>query len=466
MSASGSVAPRQVAEAAISACMQAEGLPEPVIRAFLRAYGRLREGESGFIPESAIEPVTELPDAERLPPGLAEVGREALTRTVIIKLNGGLGTSMGLDRAKALLTVKNGLSFLDIIARQVLSVPTPLVLMNSFKTRAESLAVLARYPQLHRGLPLDFLQHKVPKIWVQDLMPASWPADPDLAWCPPGHGDLYMALVTSGLLAQMLTRGFAYAFVANADNLGAVLDLTLLGYFVQRRLPFLMEVADRTPADRKGGHLARRRGDGLILREAAQCPPEDEAAFQDITRHRYFNTNNLWLDLRALAAVANTLDLPLIRNRKPIDPRDRSSPAVYQLETAMGAAISVFPGAEAIRVPRHRFAPVKTTNDLLAVRSDAYILTDDYRIVLNPDRPWPTPPVVELDPSYYGTIDAFARRFPHGAPSLVACRRLRVIGDIHFGRGIVLRDEVELEHQGPEPWYLPDGAILAGRVAS
>jgi UTP--glucose-1-phosphate uridylyltransferase len=446
--------------------MQAEGLPEPAITAFLRAYGRLREGESGLIPESAIEPVTALPDAERLPPALAAIGREALARTVIIKLNGGLGTSMGLDRAKALLTVKNGLSFLDIIARQALNGPAPLVLMNSFRTRADSLAVLARYPQLERGLPLDFLQHKVPKIWVADLMPASWPAAPDLAWCPPGHGDLYTALVTSGLLAQLLERGFTYAFVANADNLGAVLDLTLLGYFVQRRLPFLMEVADRTPADRKGGHLARRRGEGLILREAAQCPPEDEAAFQDITRHRYFNTNNLWFDLRALAAVVNTLDLPLIRNRKPIDPRDPSSPAVYQLETAMGAAIGVFPGAEAIRVPRHRFAPVKTTNDLLAVRSDAYILTDDYRILLNPQRPWPTPPVIELDPRYYGTIDAFERRFPHDVPSLVACRRLRVRGDIHFGRGMVLRDEVELEHQGPEPWTLPDGAILAGRVSS
>lgn len=466
MSASASVAPRPVAEAAIRACMQAEGLPEPAITAFLRAYGRLREGESGLIPESAIEPVTALPDAERLPPALAAIGREALARTVIIKLNGGLGTSMGLDRAKALLTVKNGLSFLDIIARQALNGPAPLVLMNSFRTRADSLAVLARYPQLERGLPLDFLQHKVPKIWVADLMPASWPAAPDLAWCPPGHGDLYTALVTSGLLAQLLERGFTYAFVANADNLGAVLDLTLLGYFVQRRLPFLMEVADRTPADRKGGHLARRRGEGLILREAAQCPPEDEAAFQDITRHRYFNTNNLWFDLRALAAVVNTLDLPLIRNRKPIDPRDPSSPAVYQLETAMGAAIGVFPGAEAIRVPRHRFAPVKTTNDLLAVRSDAYILTDDYRILLNPQRPWPTPPVIELDPRYYGTIDAFERRFPHDVPSLVACRRLRVRGDIHFGRGMVLRDEVELEHQGPEPWTLPDGAILAGRVSS
>ncbi|MCS7038277.1 MAG: UTP--glucose-1-phosphate uridylyltransferase [Anaerolineae bacterium] len=469
MSAPGPVAPREVAEAAILALMRAEGLPEPAITAFLRAYGRLREGESGLIPESAIEPVTDLPDAEWLSPALAAIGHEALARTVVIKLNGGLGTSMGLDRAKSLLTVKEGLSFLDIIARQALAGPAPLVLMNSFATRADSLTVLARYPGLGRGLPFDFVQHKVPKIWVENLMPASWPADPELAWCPPGHGDLYTALVTSGLLAQMLERGFAYAFVSNADNLGAVLEPVLLGYFVQRGLPFLMEVADRTPADRKGGHLARRREGGLILREAAQCPPEDEAAFQDITRHRYFNTNNLWLDLRALAArlaaTEGALDLPLIRNRKPIDPRDRSSPAVYQLETAMGAAIAAFPGAEAIRVPRHRFAPVKTTNDLLAVRSDAYVLTDDYRVVLNPVRPWPTPPVIELDPRFYALIDDFERRFPHGPPSLVACRRLRVVGDLRFGRGMVLRDEVELAHPGPEPYHLPDGAVLTGRVS-
>ena len=98
----------------------------------------------------------------------------------------------------------------------------------------------------------------------------------------------------------------------------------------RERVPFLMEVADRTPADRKGGHLARRAGGGgLVLREVAQTPDEDLDAFQDIARHRYFNTNTLWIDLRALAAVlrerGGVLGLPMIVNRKTVDPGDGDS---------------------------------------------------------------------------------------------------------------------------------------------
>ncbi len=173
-------------------------------------------------------------------------------------------------------------------------------------------------------------------------------------------------------------RGYRYAFTSNVDNLGATIEPAILGYFVAQGLPFMMEVADRTEADQKGGHLARRAATGrLLLRETAQCPPSDTEAFQDITRHRYFNTNNLWINLDALAdLLARSEDgvaLPLIRNSKTVDPRDPDSPPVYQLETAMGAAIELFDGAGAIRVPRSRFAPVKTTDDLLGVRSDAYL---------------------------------------------------------------------------------------------
>jgi len=62
-------------------------------------------------------------------------------------------------------------------------------------------------------------------------------------------------------------------------------------------------VTRRTAADRKGGHLARRTADGrLLLREVAQCPDADLESFQDISRHKYFNTNSLWLRLDALKA--------------------------------------------------------------------------------------------------------------------------------------------------------------------
>ncbi len=445
--------------------METENLPEIAIRTFTYYYWQLRRGETGLIPENEIEPVTSLPDADTLPAELSAVGERALAHTVLLKLNGGLGTSMGLQKAKSLLPVKNGLSFLDVIARQAMHSGVPLVLMNSFATRADSLAALERYPQLKKdNLPLDFVQHKVPKVTQADLSPVKWAENPALEWCPPGHGDIYPALISSGMLDKLLAAGYKYAFVSNADNLGAVIDTRILGYFAENEFPFMMEVADRTPADRKGGHLARRISDGqLILRESAQCPPEDADAFQNIERHRYFNTNNLWLNLPALketlAAHDGILPLPMIRNAKTADPRNPESTPVYQLETAMGSAIAVFPGSAALRVPRTRFAPVKTTNDLLAVRSDAYQLTDDARIRLHPVRQ-NRPVVVELDAAHYKLITQLDEHFPHGAPSLLHCNRFAVRGNIFFGANITARGEVVLENPDANPMTIPDGTVL------
>jgi UTP--glucose-1-phosphate uridylyltransferase len=364
--------------------------------------------------------------------------------------------------------VKNGLTFLDVIARQALASGVQLVLMDSYNTRGDSLAALRRYPDLWGRMPLSFLQHKVPKISQADLSPVRWPREPEMEWCPPGHGDIYPALVTSGMLELLLAEGCEFAFVSNADNLGAAIEPTILGYFVEKRLPFLMEVTDRTVADRKGGHLARRADSQLVLRELAQCPPEDLDAFQDIARYRYFNTNNLWLNLIALKELLATTDgvlgLPMIRNRKTLDPRDPASPPVYQLETAMGAAISLFREAGALRVPRTRFAPVKTTDDLLAVRSDAYVLTDDWRIVPNPARQLGAP-AVSLDPRYYRLIDDLDARFPYGPPSLLECERLKVIGDVRFGRDVSLRGVVEIADAPGRPAEVPDGAVIEGPLS-
>jgi UTP--glucose-1-phosphate uridylyltransferase len=265
------------------------------------------------------------------------------------------------------------------------------------------------------------------------------------------------------MLGELLERGYEYAFVANVDNLGAVVEPAIVSWFAGERLPFVMEVADRTEADRKGGHLARRRGDGLVLREIAQTPDEDVAAFQDVGRHRYFNTNTLWLNLRTLAEVmeerAGLLGLPMIANRKTVDPADPSSPEVFQLETAMAAAIAAFEGAAALRVPRTRFSPVKTTDDLLAVRSDAYRLTEDYHVELVPERAG-LPPVVELDRDYFKLIGDFESRFPHGPPSLARCERLVVAGDVLFGRGVVVRGSVAIENPDPAQLRIEDSAVL------
>jgi UTP--glucose-1-phosphate uridylyltransferase/phosphoglucomutase len=294
------------------------------------------------------------------------------------------------------------------------------------------------------------MQNQIPKIDAATMAPVSWPADRDLEWCPPGHGDLYPALVGSGWLERLLDEGVKYAFVSNSDNLGAVMDPVILRYFADSGAPFLMEVTRRTAADRKGGHLARRKADGrLLLREVAQCPDADMDAFQDIDRHRYFNTNSLWLRLdllkEQLAADSGVLPLPMIRNSKTVDPRDKKSTAVIQLEVAMGAAIECFEGAAAIEVPRSRFAPVKTTGDLLALRSDAYEVLDNGQVRLHPSRKG-EPPVIALADEYklVDSLDGL------GVPGLLECGSLKVSGPVRFADGVVLRGKVEVVNASGE----------------
>jgi UTP--glucose-1-phosphate uridylyltransferase len=250
--------------------------------------------------------------------------------------------------------------------------------------------------------------------------------------------------------------------VSNSDNLGALADVRIAAWVADEGVPFAMEAVRGTAADRKGGHLALRDGQ-VVLRETAQVP-EGDTSFGEVDRWRYYNTNNLWVDLQALkelqAADPAAPELPLIVNRKTVDPGDKSTPAVYQLETAMGAAVGVFDGARPVRVPRTRFSPVKTTEDLLALRSDAYVLTEDAGVKLAPARDG-TPPVVDLDADHYKLLRDFDARFPQGAPSLVACERIAVEGDVEFGRGVVVRGSVRIE--GPR--RVEDGEVLEGQAA-
>ncbi|MCC5866594.1 MAG: UTP--glucose-1-phosphate uridylyltransferase [Wenzhouxiangella sp.] len=448
--------------------MQQAGLPALAIATFRHYYSELIQGQTGLLGEAEIRPVSDVPRLAELPEAGAD-GQAALARTVMIKLNGGLGTSMGLNQAKSLLPARAGASFLELIARQCLSLrqrtgqALPLILMNSFSTEADSLDLLNAIPGLADGqgdIPLSFLQHRVPRLLEEDLSPVAWPDEPHREWCPPGHGDLYTALETTGLLDQLLARDIRFAFVSNADNLGASLDLDILALMERESVPFLMEVTRRTAADRKGGHVALDPTGQLILRESAQCPVEDQASFQDIERHRYFNTNNLWLDLQTLketmAERDGILGLPLIKNRKHVVPDDPSTPAVIQVETAMGAAISVFPGARILEVPRTRFAPVKTTNDLLVLWSDRYRVDASGQVLPTTD----TPLTVDLDPTWYGSIEQFRARFPAGAPSLLEAREFSLRGDIRFENDVVLSGQVHLRHAGKAQRVIRAGSEL------
>merc|ERR1740130_1729760 len=408
-----------------------------------------------MIPESALDSVADLPEFDKLD---ITPKPELLKECVVLKLNGGLGTGMGLDRAKSLLKVNGDMTFLDLIAKQVgfmkdkYSMPDmKFMVMNSFATSADTKEAFAKYPDLGTGDDLEFVQNKAPKVKADDKTAVSWPADPSHEWCPPGHGDLYPAMLGSGALDKMLGMGLKYMFVSNSDNLGATLCTKLLTFFADSGAPFMMEVADRTDADKKGGHLAiRKEGGGLTLRESAQCPKEDEKAFQDTERYKYFNTNNLWVDLEKLKALfekhGGALPLPVMMNDKTVDPRDKKSTKVIQLETAMGAAISCFEGAIAIQIPRTRFAPVKKCDDLIALRSDAYIITEDFRIELAPDRNG-VPPLVKLD-DRYKFVDAMDTIIPNGVPSLKNCSKLVIQGEVVLAAGVVVIGKVPFNNAG------------------
>lgn len=417
--------------------MESAGVPAAAVKAFSRCYEALVSNHSGMIPEMDIQPADQVEDWQDITASTPAADKDLISQCVCIKLNGGLGTSMGLQKAKSLLKVKGEDTFLDLIVRQVKHLrsisgtPVRLLLMNSFSTSADTLAYLEKYASDGFADPaqVELMQNRVPKILADGLAPASCPEQPELEWCPPGHGDLYPALLGSGWLDRLLADGVKYAFVSNSDNLGAQLDMNFLRWFAESGAPFVMEVTRRTEADKKGGHLAVRKADGhLILREVAQCPDADIPEFQNISKHRYFNTNTLWIRLDALKEILDAnggvLPLPMIRNSKTLNPRDPESAPVYQLETAMGAGIECFPGARAVNVPRSRFFPVKTTSDLLLLRSDAIAVDEDGKVALAPEREGKTP-VVDLDSKLYKLVDSLDSL---GLPSLIGLDKLTLRG--------------------------------------
>ncbi len=448
--------------------MRAAGVPDLAVSEFSRFHAQLGAAATGTIPENTIEPLTEVTHLDDVRSDEAAVA-EALGRTVVIKLNGGLGTSMGISGPKSALPVRDGLTFLDIIARQVLAlrqrhrVQTPLVLMNSFRTREESLAILAGHPGLEvDGLPLDFVQNKEPKLRADDLAPVEWPDDPTLEWGPPGHGDIYVALQTTGLLDALRERGLRYAFLSNADNLGATCEGAVAAWMAREGIPYVTEVCTRTRNDRKGGHLGVRRSDGrLVLRDSAMVAEGEDHFFQDTDRHPWFHANNLWVDLDALAERLaerdGILGLPIIVNRKTVDPTRPDSTPVIQVESAMGAAVEVFDGSRALAVDRSRFRPVKTTNELLLIRSDIYRLTDDFLVESTIDH---DEPFVDLAKPY-ALVDGFEKRFPRGVPSIRGCTSLRVEADTTFGADVVCTGDVRVTG-GVRT--IADGAHLEGEV--
>ncbi|MBQ9094813.1 MAG: UTP--glucose-1-phosphate uridylyltransferase [Akkermansia sp.] len=264
---------------AIEKKMRGVGLSDAAIGAFRHSVNVLESKQSMMIPEADIVPAEGVAEWDALVAATPEADAALLAQAVMIKLNGGLGTGMGLQKAKSLLEIKPGVTFLDVIVRQVRHLreqagyPVSLLLMNSFSTGADTMAHLAQYAAEGFADPqqVEMIQNRVPKLLTDTLEPVQFPANPDLEWCPPGHGDIYPALVGSGWLDKLLAAGVKYAFVSNSDNLGAQPDTRFLRWFAESGVPFVMEVTRRTEADKKGGHLATRKTDGQpLLREIAK----------------------------------------------------------------------------------------------------------------------------------------------------------------------------------------------------
>ncbi len=449
--------------------MQQAGVDSAAQQFFSQAYLSLNKNEEqGYISESRIESIEELPCMQSIKS--IPVNKALLNELVVIKLNGGLGTSMGLDKPKSFLRIKEDKSFLDLALEQIIKqrktygVDVQFLLLNSFNSSEITLDYLRENKQAElaelgvSAEDLELLQNQVPRIDKATGLPAEYPQNPKLEWNPPGHGDIYTKLYTSGKLASLIKQGKRYAFISNMDNLGAIFDPSILSYIKEQQLAFVMEVCERSQADKKGGHLARNKEtQQLVLRERAQCLPQDLADFEDIKKYQYFNTNNLWVNLQVLHDLLEehqgVLPLNLIQNEKQLDSANNDSPKVLQLETAMGSALSCYTAQQAslLKVGRERFMPVKTVNDWWLVRSDAYTLNAEFILNLTTKN---KAPLVDLG-DHYRYLNEVNRL--GSIPSLREATQFSLKDKFIFEEGVIIKGDVSFINRGSQPAFIGAG---------
>ena len=392
--------------------------------------------------------------------------KSLLDSLLVCKLNGGLGTSMGCAGPKAAIEVKNNKTFLDLIIEQIIcakdktGADVQLILMNSFYTEKDTDDILANYAS---SLSIKtFSQSKRRRTRSDTHIPLSEEAFGNEAYYPPGHGDFYNCFFNQGLLSSYLEQGKKFVFISNADNLGATIDTRIIKYMEQHEIPFLCEVAERTRADSKGGTFIYNEHGSPKLLEIAQVPNGHKKDFESIKDFGIFNTNNVWINLKALkkAIDENSLNLDLIFNAKEV-----GGIPVVQTETAMASAITSFSEARCLLVDRKRFLPVKKTDDLFMIRSDLFIEKDG-QLYRNPKRDSESLPLVRLG-EFCKTVAGMEKRIP-SLPSIIDLELLTIVGDVHFGQNITLRNQVILTCTEGS-LFLPDSSVinnqaLAGRI--
>lgn len=394
---------------------------------------------------------------------------EFLNKLAVIKLNGGLGTSMGCVGPKSVIEVRDGMSFLDLSVRQIeylnrtYNVNVPFVLMNSFNTDEDTQNIIKKY-EGHNIDIMTFNQSRYPRVLRDSLLPAPKKYDSQISdWYPPGHGDVFESLYNSGILEKLIDRGVEIVFLSNADNLGAVCDLRILQHMVQSESEYIMELTDKTKADVKGGTIIDYEGSVRLL-EIAQVPKQYTNEFKSIKKFKYFNTNNIWLNLKAIKRVVedNELEMEIIPNNKsiPADKKGESDVNIVQLETAVGAAIRHFKNAHGVNVPRRRFLPVKTCSDLMLVKSDLYSLKHG-QLVIDDNRFGPAP-LIKLGNDFKKVSD-FQKRIS-SIPKILELDHLTITGAVNLGRGVVLKGTVIIVATEGSTIDIPPGSILENVV--
>lgn len=443
------------------------------LKGFQKLYMKFMQGSS-TVDWNSIEPLNDkavINYKELEKPEDKKVIQGMLNKLIVVKLNGGLGTSMGCVGPKSLIAVRNDLTFLDLTVQQIehlnktYDTDVPLVLMNSFNTDEDTQKVLRKYKG-RRVKIFTFSQSRYPRIHKESLLPIARDLNDDNdSWYPPGHGDFYESFLKSGLLNNFLDQGREYLFISNIDNLGATVDLNILNMLLSPtsspKPQFVMEVTNKTNADVKGGTLIQY-DNKLRLLEIAQVPKQHVDEFKSVKKFKIFNTNNIWINLKAIDQVMkdNKLDIEVIVNHKHLS----YGYDVIQLETAIGAAMQSFENSIGINVPRSRFLPVKKTQDLLLVMSNLYSLNNG-TLIMNPKRSFPTVPLVKLGDAHFTKVHDFMTRFD-SIPDTLDLDHLTVSGDVTFGKGVSLLGTVIIIANHGERIDIPPGSILENKIVS
>lgn len=244
------------------------------------------------------------------------------------------------------------------------------------------------------------------------------------------------------------------------DNLGATVDWRILNWMSENKIDFIMEVTDKTRSDVKGGTLISYEGNAKLF-EIAQCPSDKLDEFKSIKKFKIFNTNNLWVSLKAIDEFVKGEKMKFMD--VIVNPKKARGKEVIQLETACGAAIEFFSNAKGVNVDRSRFLPVKSTSDLFVVQSNLYDL-ENAMLSMNQKRQYAQVPLVKLG-DHFKTVGDYMSRFKN-IPDILELDQLTVSGDVTFGSNVVLRGTVIIVANHGMRIDIPDGAVLENKVIS